>query len=265
MSFVKANGINMYYELSGHGEPLIFISGFSTHHETWKAYSERFSTTYQTLIFDNRGSGQTDAPPPPYSIEMMANDTAALMDALDISCANMVGASMGAAIIQMFAFLFPKRIKKMALITPFAHLPRASLMKSEMVAKLLELKIPLPLIVENIIPWLYSDAFLSCPDRILSKIEEMTNNPYPQKPEGYFGQLSALQTFDLRGKITDIHTQALLVAGSEDLCSPLSCAQLMHEKLPHSRLKVFENSSHMLHIEKPEEVFKLIGSFLKGS
>ena len=84
MAFAKINGINLYYELQGEGQPIVFVSGFATHRETWREFSNRLSANYKTLIFDNRGAGQSDAPPPPYSIEMMAKDTKDLMDHLGI-------------------------------------------------------------------------------------------------------------------------------------------------------------------------------------
>lgn len=262
MAFAKVNGIQVYYELKGEGEPVVFLSGFSTHHETWRYYSNLLSQTHQTLIFDNRGAGQTDAPPPPYSIEAMAEDTRALMDYLGMKQAYMVGSSMGTAIIQTLALRHPDKIKKGVLISPFAQLPRTSVMKSETVAKFLEAEVPLPLVIESVIPWLYSNEFLTDVDRARTKYEEMLSNPYPQKPEGYLGQLTALKAFDLRDQLQEIQTEMLLIAGAEDLSTPLYCSQLVKETLPHSTLEVFPRVGHMAHVEKRDQVFELIQNFL---
>lgn len=263
MAFAKVNDINLYYELRGEGPTIVFLSGFSTNRETWRNYSERFSSHYQTLIFDNRGSGESDAPPPPYTIEMMSEDTAQLMDHLEISQAYMVGSSMGTAIIQTLALYHPEKIKKGILISPFAQLPRTSIMKSETVAKLLEANVPLELIIESVIPWLYSNAFLKDSKKVKLKSEEMLSNPFPQKPEGYLGQLSALRSFDIRNQVRDIQTEMLLIAGGEDLSTPLYCSHFLSKHLPVSTLKVFDSVGHMAHVEQRDQVFNVIEEFLK--
>lgn len=262
MAIKKINGINIYYELQGKGDPIIFLSGFSTNRETWRNYSDSFSSSNQTLILDNRGAGQTDAPPPPYSIETMADDTATLMDELGIKQAHMVGSSMGTAIIQTLALRYPEKIKKGILISPFAKLPRTSIMKSETVAKLLKANVPLNLVIESVIPWLYSNAFLNDGEKARIKSEEMQNNPYPQSPEGYLGQLTALKSFNISDQAQDIQAEMLLIAGGEDLSTPLYCSEFLHEALPSSTLKVFEHVGHMAHVEKRDQVFDLIRSFI---
>ena len=264
MAFAKVNDINMYYELIGQGEPIVFLSGFSTNRETWRNYSERLSSQYQTLILDNRGAGESDAPPPPYTVEMMAEDTAALMDHVGIKEATMVGSSMGTAIIQTLALRHPSKVKKGILISPFAKLPLTSLMKSETVGKLLEVGVPLNLVIESVIPWLYSNAFLDDGDRAKNKSQEMLENPYPQKPEGYLGQLTALKAFDLRDQVGDIQAEMLLIAGAEDLSTPLYCSHFLSENLPACTLKVFESVGHMAHVEQRDKVFEVIQNFLNN-
>lgn len=264
MAFAKVNDINLYYELKGKGEPIVFLSGFSTNRETWRNYSDRLSSQYQTLILDNRGAGESDAPPPPYTIEMMAEDTAALMDHVGIKEATMVGSSMGTAIIQTLALRHPSKVKKGILISPFAKLPLTALMKSETVGKLLEAGVPLNLVIESVIPWLYSNAFLNDGDRAKNKSQEMLENPFPQKPEGYLGQLTALKAFDLRDQVGDIQAEMLLIAGAEDLSTPLYCSHFLNENLPQNTLKVFENVGHMAHVEQRDKVFEVILNFLSN-
>lgn len=264
MAFAKINNINMYYEVKGEGEPIVFLSGFSTNRETWRNYSDRLSSSYQTLILDNRGAGESDAPPPPYTIEMMAEDTAALMDHVGIKEATMIGSSMGTAIIQTLALRYPNKVKRGILISPFAKLPLTAVMKSETIGKLLEAGVPLNLVIESVIPWLYSNAFLNDGDRAKNKSQEMLENPYPQTPEGYLGQLTALKTFDLREHVGDIQAEMLLIAGSEDLSTPLYCSQYLADHLPVCTLKVFEHVGHMAHVEQRDKVFEVIQKFLNN-
>ena len=84
MPYIKVNDIQMYYEIHGDGEPLVLIVGLGTDISEWDGIIHWLAQKYQVLAFDNRGAGRTDKPDTHYSIEMMANDTAGLMQTLGI-------------------------------------------------------------------------------------------------------------------------------------------------------------------------------------
>ncbi|MCB1106946.1 MAG: alpha/beta fold hydrolase [Chlamydiia bacterium] len=262
MPFAEVNGIKLYYETHGQGNPVVFLSGFSTHHLTWKEFIKPFQQDFQLILLDNRGSGQTSSPPPPYTLETLANDTIALLDHLQIDRAYYVGSSMGTAIIQTLSHLHPKRIDKGVLIAPFPKLPEASLLKSITTGKLLQGGTSLDLVIDTVIPWLFSRDFLSHPEKVAAKKEEMIQNPFPQTLEGFLGQLEALKAFDSTPFLKNLTSEFLLIAGEEDLSTPLSLAQYLHENLPKSTLHPFPRVGHMVHYEKREEVIALIKDFL---
>jgi pimeloyl-ACP methyl ester carboxylesterase len=263
MPFAPVNGIKLYYEAYGKGRPLVFLSGFSTHHLTWQSFIEPLQDDFQLILLDNRGAGQTTAPASPYSIDTMADDTVALMDHLKLDVASMVGSSMGTAIIQTIAHRAPKRIDKGVLIAPFSKLPRTSLLKTMTTGKLLQAGVPLDLVIETVIPWLFSRDFVASPEKVSAKKEEMTKNPFPQSIEGFLGQMHALETFDSSQFIRQLEAKFLLIAGEEDLSTPFSCAQFLHEHLANSTLHPFSRMGHMAHAEKHGEVLALIQKFVK--
>ncbi|WP_316356112.1 alpha/beta fold hydrolase [Candidatus Neptunichlamydia sp. REUL1] len=263
MPFAPVNGIKLYYEAYGKGKPLVFLSGFSTHHLTWQSFIEPLQDDFQLILLDNRGAGQTTAPASPYSIDTMADDTVALMDHLKLDRASMVGSSMGTAIIQTIAHRAPKRIDKGVLIAPFSKLPRTSLLKIMTTGKLLQAGVPLDLVIETVIPWLFSRDFVASPEKVSAKKEEMTKNPFPQSIEGFLGQMRALETFDSSQFIRQLEAKFLLIAGEEDLSTPFSCAQFLHEHLANSTLHSFSRMGHMVHAEKHGEVLALIQKFVK--
>jgi pimeloyl-ACP methyl ester carboxylesterase len=263
MPFAPVNGIKLYYEAYGKGKPLVFLSGFSTHHLTWQSFIEPLQDDFHLILLDNRGAGQTTAPAPPYSIDAMADDTIALMDYLKLDVASMIGSSMGTAIIQAIAHRAPKRIDKGVLIAPFSKLPRTSLLKTMTTGKLLQAGVPLDLVIETVIPWLFSRDFVASPKKVSAKKEEMTKNPFPQSIEGFLGQMHALETFDSSPFIRQLEAKFLLIAGEEDLSTPFSCAQFLHEHLANSTLHPFSRMGHMAHAEKHREVLALIQKFVK--
>ena len=104
---VNANGINIYYEKSGSGPYLILIEGLGAATYLWEKQVPEFSKHFTTVVYDNRGVGKSDKPPGPYTIKMMADDLAGLMDTLKIPKAHILGASMGGFIAQEFALSYP--------------------------------------------------------------------------------------------------------------------------------------------------------------
>src|SRR5437868_11841119 len=113
--YVKVNDIQMYFEIRGDGEPLVLILGLGTDISEWDGIIRWFAEKFKVLAFDNRGVGRTGKPDMTYSIEMMADDTAGLMQTLGIQQAHVIGISMGGRIALSLSlrhaskssFLFP--------------------------------------------------------------------------------------------------------------------------------------------------------------
>jgi len=84
MPKIKANNINLYYEIHGQGQPVVFVAGFSGDHTAWQNLIADYAKNYQVVVFDNRGIGQSDCPDYPYTIEMMADDAIGLVKALQL-------------------------------------------------------------------------------------------------------------------------------------------------------------------------------------
>src|SRR5215469_17759144 len=98
MPTVHVNGIDIYYETHGEGDPLVLIPGLATDVSEYQRIIAALADRYQVSALDNRGAGRSDKPDVPYSIEIMADDTAALLDALGITQTHVLGTSMGGRI-----------------------------------------------------------------------------------------------------------------------------------------------------------------------
>lgn len=260
MPFIKANDIEIYYELHGEGTPVVMIGGFTTDHSSWKDYIGPLSKDYQLLLFDNRGSGQTDAPEIPYSLEMMAEDTVALMEALNIPDAHFVGHSMGGAIVMQMCIQHRDKVRKAMIAGSCAIIPQTARLQILSNRKFFESGTPPELIIESLLPWLYSNTFLSDPENIKNKVHEMLHKPYPQSPAGYYGQMDALMGFDLRENLKQIEAKTLIVAADEDLFIPHSHHLLM-KHIPEARLAMIKEQGHLFNVERPNEVIELIRKF----
>lgn len=256
MPSIETTGVEIYYEVLGSGPPLLIIGGFSTHHLLYKKSLGSLAENFTLIVFDNRGSGKSSTPKPPYTIKEMAQDASTLITALHFPSLYVMGFSMGSLIATALAIHHPRQIKKAILGTPFAKLPPTALMQLQTTKKLIEARTDMRLVIETTIPWLYSNRVIEKKELREEAIKRMEENPYPQSFEGYLGQEAALQCSHLEKELSKIKTPILLLAGEEDLLTPVSCAKFLHESLPNSQLKVIESVGHMLPIEKPNRVIE---------
>ncbi len=127
MPHVQTNGINMYYEERGTGEPLICIMGVTAPGGVWEAHANVWQEHFRCILGDNRGVGMTDKPAGPYTTDMMADDYAGLMDALGIKKARVVGCSLGSVIAQKLALRHPEKVQSLILMCTWARQDRFGL------------------------------------------------------------------------------------------------------------------------------------------
>ena len=103
MPKVMANGINIYYELMGKGDPLALIGGSLFGRQNFAMVWEGLAESFQLISYDQRGYGQTDRPLMRYDLDIWADDLAALLDELQIERVHVMGTSAGGMIALKFA------------------------------------------------------------------------------------------------------------------------------------------------------------------
>jgi len=261
MTIKKVSGIEIYVEVMGEGPPLLLHPGFSTNHLLWKKHLHPLTSHFTLIIYDVRGSGKSSAPPPPYTLDLLVEDAAALLKELNIPKAHMMGFSMGSLITQQMALTYPDTVDKCLLITPFATLPEAAKWQLRTTSKLMAMGVDMRVIIETVLPWLYSNTFLTQKEHTDEVIENMLNNPLPQSPEGYLGQTNIPLTTDLTDKLSQIEKPTMILAGEEDLLTPLHSAHQLHKGIKGSILKTVPDMGHMIIVEKPEIVIETAKEF----
>src|SRR5579864_3098790 len=115
MAFVENQGAKIYWDEQGQGEAVLLIMGLAYPSQMWHRTRPLMASRYRTLAFDNRGIGQSDVPPGPYPIALMASDAAAVLDAAGIESAHVFGVSMGGMIAQELALQHPARVRSLIL------------------------------------------------------------------------------------------------------------------------------------------------------
>src|SRR3954468_8858056 len=132
MPSIDASGTELHYERAGEGEPMLLIQGMSATHLAWgETFLEELRGNFDLIVFDNRGMGLSGHAELPFTVADLAGDAAALLDALEIETAHVVGISMGGMIAQELALAHPERIRTLTLGATFCGGPEASLMAPE--------------------------------------------------------------------------------------------------------------------------------------
>lgn len=261
---VKVNDINMYYELHGKSNlhPIVLISGFACDHTFWESILNHLSDKYQVLIFDNRGIGQTDSPNHSYSIDMMADDVMELSNKLSLTKPIIIGQSMGSAIAQNIGKRYKNQINKIVLMNTFNHLTKAPEMAFELTGELQRMNFPITYRVQSLAPWVFSSEFLSQANQLTNLIKIAQDNPYPQSLIGYERQLGALKSFDSRSWLHEIKSPTLIIAGEEDIISPLAGSKEVQNGIGNNTQLLMIPGGHASPIEQPTLVIKSILNFI---
>ncbi|WP_298626766.1 alpha/beta hydrolase [uncultured Legionella sp.] len=261
MPNINANGINIYYELRGQGQPLVLIAGYTGDHTFWKLMQEELAKQFTVLLFDNRGIGQTLDSGADFSLELMAEDTMALINALGLEHPHIIGQSMGGAIAQMIARTHGQHIDKLIILNSAAKLNVRTINTLNNIYKLREAQIPFDLFIDTALPWFFSSHFLANPELIKAFKEDLLKNPFPQSISDQERQLKALLPFDSRNWLKDIHSSTLVIAAEEDIIALPEESKELAQCLPDAQFKIIPGA-HSSPVEQANTVNELILNFI---
>jgi proline-specific peptidase len=275
-SFIEANGINICYEILGEGEPLLLIHGFGVTKEEWIGQFIPLSKHFKVIRFDNRDSGKSDHPIEKFTYKVLADDTKALMDALSIEKAYIVGWSAGGMVAQEFAIHYPEMVTKLVLINTFSHWPgddtAIGMYKQGKIDRMNAIKEnPIKAFYDTATPGFtrkFKKELMENPKKKIhglfsaeDLIENDKNNPISEQDiENYAYGLSQFNVLD---RLSDIKNETLIIASSHDRSMPVSVNKIIHDNIPNSRFEVIEKAGHSSPIERAPEINELIIKFLK--
>jgi 3-oxoadipate enol-lactonase len=265
MPIVQVNDIHLYYETYGQGEPLVLIAGFSADHTAWQEVVDKFKNNFQVIVFDNRGAGQSDIPPGPYTIETLCKDVVSLCDQLEIQQAHFVGNSMGGFMVQYLAGKFPERVKTATISNSTYGPEHAFNLYLDIQLELIKAGTPFELVVKSSCTWVYSYDFLMNKGKFQDVVKLALNNPYPFTLEGYENQHHALKNFNSKAWLGTIKSPTLVIGSDEDLIFPVAAIRALTDYIPNSNYIEFKRCGHLPMVEYPEQFVKVVKEFIGGS
>jgi len=264
MPITNANGVDLYYEIHGKGEPLLLIMGLGLNSKSWFRTLPVLSKHYKVIIFDNRGTGSSSKPNMPYSIGQMADDTRAVLDAAGIDSAHVYGISMGGMIAQRFALKYPERTRSLILgcttsggihhVQPGADVAMQLLSRGSAIATPEE-------IAWATAPILYSSSFIeNCRDQVAEDIQKRIE--VPVKPYAYMLQLQACLAHDTYSEIDQINVPVLVIHGNADRLVPYANGVTLAEKIPNAEFLTINGAGHIYVTEANDLANERILDFL---
>lgn len=267
MPTLSSNGITLYYEIHGSGDPLILINGLGYDLWMWHKMVPFLAEHFQVITFDNRGVGQSDAPKGPYSAEMLADDLAGLLDGLGIPQAMVLGHSMGGFIAQAFVLKYPEKVSKLILAATNFGGPRHVPITQEAMAVLMD-------ITGDPAARLRRGIVVSCaPGYSEAKadfIEEWVNYRlgHPLLPEPYQAQLAIglaliAEPASFEKKLSAVQAPTLILFGEHDKVVPPANAPLLAQAIPHAKIEILPGAGHFFPFEIPELASHAVTQFLK--
>lgn len=262
MSKICVNGVNLYYEQEGTGIPLVLISGYTTDLSAWILIRQELAKHFQLFMFDNRGAGRSDSPDIPYTIDTMAEDARAFIEALHLHKPHILSHSMGGAIAQTLAFKHPELIGKLILANTLIRFREAPSFAQCYFLKMRSQGMSLITMLEGTLPWLFSSGFLKNEKQIADIMQLAGTYPYSQSVIGQKRQLEAILQFSSEVWFNKISVPVLIIEGSEDIIC-FGDSRRLAEGIPGAQLVTFAGQAHMPHIEKPVEFVKAILNFLQ--
>lgn len=260
MPKVAVAGGEIHYSESGSGDPLIFVSGLGGTGRAWQPQVDRFSTRFRVITYDQRGTGASDKLQRSFSVDQMTAELIALMDALGIERAHLVGQSTGGAIGQTAAIEYPQRLARMVIYSTWTHcdpwfrrLFEARRMMYEQCGSELHARFH-PL-------WLYPADYVNSHDAEI-EAEQRTAIGNAPPVECSTGRIDAILAFDRRADLGRIRTPTLIIVARDDYITPSYHAQALARAIPGSTLKLFAGGGHSLSKTRTEEFNQVVLEFL---
>jgi pimeloyl-ACP methyl ester carboxylesterase len=258
MPSVDAAGTELHYLRAGEGEPLLLIQGMSATHLTWgRPFLSELESHFDCIVFDNRGMGLSGQAELPFTIADMAADTAALLDALELETAHVVGISMGGMIAQELALAHPERIRTLTIGASYCGGPDGTLMAPEdlqMLGAAYASGEP-----DQVFRAMWeinlSPTFRAEDSRFAAFVEMGSALPAPQPV--VLQQMRACGAHDTHERLGQISLPTLVIHGDADRLLGHGNGREIASRIP-ARLETLEGVGHMFWWEQPERSAELI-------
>jgi len=245
MEIINVNGVRLAFERRGTGSPLVLLHGYPLDHHLWDDVAPLLTDTFELILPDLRGFGESSTVDSFYTMEDFASDIAALLDQLEIQKTAIAGHSMGGYVALAFARLYPERVTGLGLISTqvLADAPDRKEGRYKSAAEVADKGIAS--VVETMTP-----KFTSNPQLQRFARESMER----QQPAAYIGALKAMaERVDSTPMLSSLAVPLVIVHGDADSLIPIDRAREAKAALPNAHLVEISGAGHMPMMETKEK------------
>ncbi|MBC8508285.1 MAG: alpha/beta fold hydrolase [Anaerolineales bacterium] len=261
MPIAKINGVNLYYELHGpESAPVLVLNNglIMSAATSWVLQTAALSRHYRLLQYDCRGQGQSDHPAEPYSMELHADDLAALLKELAIDSAHIAGISYGGEVAQAFALKYPAKTLSLILIDTVSEVGPELRLVIESWVDMLKAQDPLGFFHATV-PWNFSPAWVAANTPILEDAKERYKSLDFQ---AVVNLCEAFFRLDFTARLSEIKVPTCIVVGELDLIKGPPYARIIKDAIPQAELHLIDGAGHASCWERPQEFNTIILGFL---
>jgi pimeloyl-ACP methyl ester carboxylesterase len=261
MPSIHINDINLHYETSGQGEPLLFIHGLGSSIRDWENQVAYFRSHYRVVTLDLRGHGKSEKPPGAYSSRLFASDIAELIRSLELAPVHAVGLSLGGFIAFQLAVDHPDLVRTLIAVNSVPGLPQDRLKDRLRVAWTLSLRhfIVRFLGMRNLGRFLARKLFPRSDQKALRQVfvERWAEND----KGAYLASMATVSHCNLEQRLGAVTCPTMLISGEHDFF-PLDLKKAYVAKLRDARLVVIPRSGHCTPLDEPAKFNGAVMAFL---
>ncbi len=266
MPSVKVGDLGIHYEASGEGFPLLLIMGLGANLDWWDPrLLEGLSRDFRVIRFDNRGAGRSGNSEEEYTMRLLADDVAGLMESLSIARAHVLGISMGGMIAQELALAHPEKIGRLVLASTHCGGPHAVPPSQEalgIMARIAGATSPEETARLSVLVCFTKEAVKENPADVDAWVREVLKAP--TSADTLLRQLGAIAGFDTYDRLPDMTVPTLVLHGKRDILIPPENGSILAKAIPNARLVLLEHSAHGL-AEDLGDVVDTVREFLRSN
>lgn len=259
MQVAAINGVHLHYRRGGDPEApaVVFANSLGTDLRIWDGVLDLLGDRIQSLCYDKRGHGLSDAPPPPYTLDDHVGDLAGLLEHEGIHKAVICGVSVGGMIALGLAARTPEAVRALILCDT-AHKIGSDALWNERIDLIQRhgIESMADAILER---WFSAEFRRANPPAVAGWRNMLVRTPV----DGYVGTCAALRDADLTSAAQALNLPVRCLAGSEDGATPPGLVKFMSDLIPRSRFQVVDGAGHLPCIEAPREMAAVIANVVQ--
>jgi pimeloyl-ACP methyl ester carboxylesterase len=262
---INVGDIDIAYKVFGKGDPILLIPGSNAVMDTWDPTILRdLSSNHTVIIFDHRGVGNTTAGTKPFSMIQFANDTAGLLDALNIQKADVLGYSMGTFVAQQLALLHPEKLNRLILSAATCGGEQAIPQSPEVAQIFSDVANNRLQDITKFLSVIFPESWIkSHPNNLaLPQSTEIVPNDTKIQQDNVVKEWFATNWSGVCDQLSKVTIPTLLVTGTEDVAVPANNSLIIAQKIPGAWLVQFREAGHGLMYQYPEQLSEVLQTFL---